>query len=238
MPHGDILYAEQKDRRLYLCLFSGQRLCSPLLRLPFAQAAAPLLTDARFVRIHQSYLVNLAGVRRISRHELVLQNGDVLPLSRRHQAEFSAAYNAFCAHGSGVLSADGDAPPFADILAGLNVGVAVYAAAENARPTILYVNDRLAALLHVPRALFFSPGVNVLRAIHPADRARVVALLSHLGEEGPPYARLTFRCFTGLRQYRVMSAYVHVRFEGAQRLFYLAYLPDVPDAPGAVREAP
>lgn len=40
------------------------------------------LTDAIFVRIHQSYLVNLKYVKDVSNYQVILWNGDVLPVSR------------------------------------------------------------------------------------------------------------------------------------------------------------
>lgn len=41
------------------------------------------LSDARFVNTHRSYLVNLAHVKRVTRTDVVLDDGTVLPLSRR-----------------------------------------------------------------------------------------------------------------------------------------------------------
>jgi len=41
------------------------------------------VSDERFVKVHRSYLVNLAFVKRITRADIILDDGTALPLSRR-----------------------------------------------------------------------------------------------------------------------------------------------------------
>lgn len=45
-----------------------------------------------FVRIHKSFLVNRRHIRSISAGTVILSNGEVLPVSRKHSANLGAAY--------------------------------------------------------------------------------------------------------------------------------------------------
>ena len=46
----------------------------------------------QFVRVHRSYLVNLERVKRIGKTEIVLENGEIVPLSRRKYNEVNLAF--------------------------------------------------------------------------------------------------------------------------------------------------
>lgn len=50
------------------------------------------LADSGFAGSHRSYLVNLLYVLRVEKKEVVLDTGELLPLSRRNQKEFNAAF--------------------------------------------------------------------------------------------------------------------------------------------------
>lgn len=50
------------------------------------------LFDSGFAGSHRSYLVNLLYVLRVEKKEVVLDTGEALPLSRRNQKEFNAAF--------------------------------------------------------------------------------------------------------------------------------------------------
>jgi DNA-binding LytR/AlgR family response regulator len=74
----DIVYIESLDHELIIHLRKNDVSCKmPLYKMEEA------LSDERFVKAHRSYLVNLAFVKRISRTDVILDDGTALPLSRR-----------------------------------------------------------------------------------------------------------------------------------------------------------
>ena len=52
--------------------------------------------DASFVRCHRSYLVGLRHICRITRTDVILDNGENIPLSRRMYAEVNQKFIAYC----------------------------------------------------------------------------------------------------------------------------------------------
>lgn len=46
----------------------------------------------QFVRVHRSYLVNIEWIKRIAKTEVILENGDTVPLSRRKYNEVNLAF--------------------------------------------------------------------------------------------------------------------------------------------------
>ena len=53
------------------------------------------LLDKRFVSTHRSYLVNLQYVSRLLKKDVALNNGEMIPLSRRRAKEVQAAFIAY-----------------------------------------------------------------------------------------------------------------------------------------------
>ena len=45
-----------------------------------------------FVRVHRSYLVNLEQIKKIAKTEIYLENGDIVPLSRRKYKDVNIAF--------------------------------------------------------------------------------------------------------------------------------------------------
>lgn len=58
----------------------------------FGELEAALKHDASFLRCHRSYLVNLSHVRRIEKADVVMDNGDRIPLSRRLYKEVNERF--------------------------------------------------------------------------------------------------------------------------------------------------
>ncbi|MFA6808502.1 MAG: LytTR family DNA-binding domain-containing protein [Eubacteriales bacterium] len=79
---ADIYYLESNLRTIRICaknknsFFTGT-LCD----------IEEQLKNQNFVRIHKSFIVNLKYIRNIFREQLVLENGELLPLSRRKSHE-------------------------------------------------------------------------------------------------------------------------------------------------------
>ena len=79
---NNIMYVEVLAHTLCFYLEDGQRIRSKVHRIPFEHAARPLFHDSRFLRLHRSYLANAAFVDRMTRTEMKLKNGMVIPISR------------------------------------------------------------------------------------------------------------------------------------------------------------
>ena len=81
-----ITYIEALNNELIITTKEGIINCKmPLYRID------EVIADARFVKTHRSYLVNLAHVKRVTRTEVILDNGLSLPLSRRLHNDVNSA---------------------------------------------------------------------------------------------------------------------------------------------------
>jgi len=90
----DIAYIEALNHELVITLREGKIGCKmPLYKLE------EIISDERFVKTHRSYLVNLAHVRRVTRTEVILDNGAVLPLSRRLYKDINSALMTYITGG-------------------------------------------------------------------------------------------------------------------------------------------
>ena len=61
------------------------------------------LSSQGFLRIHKGYLLNYRFIRRIGDNEVVLTNGENLPVSRRKQQEIKEAYLSLMQNEGGVM---------------------------------------------------------------------------------------------------------------------------------------
>jgi len=82
----DIAYIEALNHELAISTKEGAISCKmPLYKLE------GIISDERFVQIHRSYLINLAHIKRVTRTDVVLDNGVTLPLSRRLHKDVNSA---------------------------------------------------------------------------------------------------------------------------------------------------
>lgn len=87
---NDILYIESKKRLLLFHVQNQER--------PFYQcyekisAAQERLSEKGFLRIHKSYLVNMAHIKYIRNTEIALKENKVLPISRQNERFILQAY--------------------------------------------------------------------------------------------------------------------------------------------------
>ena len=92
IPLRDILYFESRRRQICLHTFKGEeRFYKKLdsIEKDLEEAAVP------FVRIHQSYLVNLYHISRYYSDRIELEGGEVLPVSEARQRVVKQRYHAF-----------------------------------------------------------------------------------------------------------------------------------------------
>lgn len=53
------------------------------------------MSEYSFSQCHQSFLINLAQVKRVKGYEIYMQNGDVIPLAQKKSVEFRAKLNEY-----------------------------------------------------------------------------------------------------------------------------------------------
>lgn len=83
----DILYAELYARAVRYHLANGTVIDSQKLRISFQKAVADLLRLRSFIMVGSSFLVNLHQVKKIGHQELLLANGQSLPLPKGAKGE-------------------------------------------------------------------------------------------------------------------------------------------------------
>ena len=89
-----ILYAERADR-VMRCHCTDGIVDSQTLRMPFREAAAPLLADPRFYLCGASFVLNFQHVAGIKGQEALLDNGETLSLPRTSVVEFKRAWGNY-----------------------------------------------------------------------------------------------------------------------------------------------
>lgn len=92
LPSSSILYSEALGRTCRL------RITDPAgeycLRIRFRDIQQLLPTEI-FVQCHRSYLVNIQYVRRFTRSDIYMSNGDRIPLSRKYSAAFLNLFQTY-----------------------------------------------------------------------------------------------------------------------------------------------
>ena len=83
---SEITYCEAESNYCHIALRDGRKiLVSKTLKVIEA-----LLPISGFFRVHQSHIVSLQDVRLIGHHEILMSNGDHIPMSRTRRTEFIA----------------------------------------------------------------------------------------------------------------------------------------------------
>ena len=95
LPFADIEYLECTHHVVHFHLASGEDVPSLSLRVPFAEVAAPLLADSRFVQPHRSYVVNLAAAAQLTAGEFRMRSGARVPIPRGREAAVRAQFKAW-----------------------------------------------------------------------------------------------------------------------------------------------
>lgn len=85
-----IMYCEALGKKTQVCLPGGQ-----LLRCNMGIGGVKNLFGSEFIFCHRSYIINLRYVRSIGKTEIYLDDGKVLPLSRRLYREINEKFIAF-----------------------------------------------------------------------------------------------------------------------------------------------
>lgn len=76
LPQADILYVESEN--VYIIVHAAQE--NYRVRMTLGKFAAQL--DETFFKVHRSFIVGLRHVRKITRRDITMANGDTVPISR------------------------------------------------------------------------------------------------------------------------------------------------------------
>lgn len=85
VPLSDILYIESENVHVIVHTLHGDHRA----RISLSKLSEQL--DSTFFKVHRSYVVGLRHIKKISRGEITMQNGDVVPISRGMYGDIHAA---------------------------------------------------------------------------------------------------------------------------------------------------
>lgn len=108
--YSSIVYVESASRVLYFHLTDGSIIQSRSVRHSFETAMAPLLEDSRFVRPHQSFLLNMLYAARMSAREFVMEDGAIVPISKKRFPMVKKQYMDFLVNTNSHIVSREDAP--------------------------------------------------------------------------------------------------------------------------------
>ena len=81
-------------------LVSGEQVATTTISGSFAEHAAPLLRDRRFIQPHAAFIVNMSCVERLSKEGFTMKGGAFVPVSGK---QFSAVRNAYMSYRLGEV---------------------------------------------------------------------------------------------------------------------------------------
>jgi len=90
----NIAYAEVMGRKLFIHLVNKEIVS---FNKPMKEIAPQLLADGRFLRCHNSIIVNMEHVGSIRKNDAIMENGSAVPISRRF-SEFKSRYVSWSLH--------------------------------------------------------------------------------------------------------------------------------------------
>ena len=99
LPYRRIEYLECARHIVRFHLRNGDVLSSLSIRVPISQYAEPLLNDPRFIRVHRSYIVNLAESNLLTSGEIRMFSGSRIPVAPSRESDVRAAllrWGRFC----------------------------------------------------------------------------------------------------------------------------------------------
>lgn len=90
-----IVYVEYSDHRMIVYTDYGKKLVTNTMRLSFADAAAQLLADSRFVRTHASFIVNIQHISQFGQAVLMMDTGVSVPISHAKRRDVKEHFQRF-----------------------------------------------------------------------------------------------------------------------------------------------
>lgn len=95
VPLSHIVFVECMGHVLYYHLRDGTLLRSRAIRVSFEVALAELLEEGRFLRPHQSFLINAAHISAVTASSFHMADGTTIPIARFRAAEVKKKYMSY-----------------------------------------------------------------------------------------------------------------------------------------------
>ena len=90
IPSGDIIYIDVLKHQLEITTKTTHL----YFTIPISTIES-MLNDLYFFRSHKSFIINLKEIRSFGKEEIVMTNGDVVPLSKRRKTDFLKALSVY-----------------------------------------------------------------------------------------------------------------------------------------------
>ena len=96
---SDVMYVENDVREVFFTLRDGKKITGVRREGSFEDAVAPLLDMPYFVQVHKSFCVNLYYIDMIHSDKITMDDGAIIPISRRHLTSVKNKYMEFVLRG-------------------------------------------------------------------------------------------------------------------------------------------
>ncbi|MEG2719100.1 MAG: LytTR family transcriptional regulator DNA-binding domain-containing protein [Clostridia bacterium] len=222
LDYADIVYVEYRDRCLLFVLNDGTVKQTTTIRTSFTEQVKPLELNTRFVRTHQSFLVNFDYVAGIHESSMLLCDGSVIPISQKRRKDVGVRYTSFIVNMGytqlGMASEE-------HVTEAIGAGLCIMREMENGEAFIQYLNQELRDLCLTERVVF--PAItreDVFRRVHPDDCARTKLFYYQVLNSDTP---LSFQCRLLKNDGDYIHVYINVRCVKNKHFntFYVLYLP-------------
>ena len=100
---SNIMYAENDVREVFFSLRDGKKIVGVRREGSFEDAVAPLLNMSYFVQVHKSYCVNLYHIDTLHADKITMDDGAMIPISRKHLSLVKNKYMEFVLRGGKML---------------------------------------------------------------------------------------------------------------------------------------
>lgn len=95
VPCSRIEYVENASRMLNVHLTDGHVITSIFIRKSFEDELGELLQNKCFLQVHKSFLINLNHVKKLDGSNVIMSNGDNIPVSKKNTANVKRQYLLF-----------------------------------------------------------------------------------------------------------------------------------------------
>jgi len=95
--YSSIVAVESIGRSLCYYLTSGDKLESKMIRTPFIEAVSPLLSDSRFLNVHQSFVINMDHVQKLDTMAFIMKNNIIIPIPKPKYTDIKNKYFIYLA---------------------------------------------------------------------------------------------------------------------------------------------
>lgn len=95
IPYSRIEYIENYSRTLSICLTDGKTIQSIFIRKSFHEETRQIMESSDFIQVHQSFLVNLHHVDKLTPGSIIMESGAKIPISKARAADVKKEYLKF-----------------------------------------------------------------------------------------------------------------------------------------------